>query len=162
MKVTRSSKIAALALTASATMALAACGGESTVENTATNASAPAVPTVSTSAQAPSEGTPAPSSAPEEESPRSDEGPATEVAGEPEAQPMPEAENAYIKSLQDGGVDVRDYDVLLVSTGQGVCSGETVTRDVVVGQLIEQQRTTLAPDALTRLIDDSARAHLCP
>ena len=49
----------------------------------------------------------------------------------------------------------------LLATAGTLCGGETITRDAVAGQLIEQQRTSLDYEQLIKLIDDAAHANRC-
>ncbi|GAB3076737.1 DUF732 domain-containing protein [Corynebacterium aquatimens] len=149
-------KLVAVTLAAATAFSLAACGGKETVENDAP-ASKSAVPTVTTQASASSS-----ENAPSESEPASNEGPAREVSEEPTAAEIPTGDEEFLNRLRDAGVNVEGDEQVLISTAQGVCADNMVTRDAVAGQLIEQQRTSLSFEELTKLIDDSARATVCP
>lgn len=88
--------------------------------------------------------------------------PAQEVDSVPSQAPAfsPE-EEAYLEALRNQGISVQGVEAQLTGTGLSVCEGTTITRDAVAGQLIEQRRTELSVDAVSKLIDDSAHEHLC-
>lgn len=80
----------------------------------------------------------------------------------PDAAPMrPEQDQAFLEALREGGVNVEGNEEQLVGTARTICSGSTITRDAVAGQLIEQQATQLEMKELTGLLDSAARDHLC-
>lgn len=155
---------AAAVLTIAVGFGVAACGS-STVDSsevaTTTEAtreqpasSTPATSAV-TSTQASSSTAPAPA-------PAGGDQPAQEVESVPTQQHVntPE-EEAYLKALSEKGINVNGVEDQLTATALSLCEGTTITRDAVAGQLIEQRRTELAPEAISQLIDDSAREHIC-
>ena len=70
-------------------------------------------------------------------------------------------EQAFLTELKESGLNIKGIEDQLTATGMSVCSDESITRDAVAGQLVEQRRTDMDPDALGQLLTDSARAHLC-
>lgn len=88
--------------------------------------------------------------------------PAQEVTVAPEQSSgfSPE-EEAYLQQLSERGLNIEGVEDQLTATGRTVCADDTVTRDAVAGQLVEQRRTDMDPAALGTLIADTARANLC-
>ena len=70
-------------------------------------------------------------------------------------------EEAYLQQLSERGLNIEGVEDQLTATGRTVCADDTVTRDAVAGQLVEQRRTDMDPAALGTLIADTARANLC-
>ena len=70
-------------------------------------------------------------------------------------------EQAYLDYLSENGLNVAGVEDQLTATGLNVCADDLITRDAVAGQLVEQRRTDMTPDALSQLIEDAARANLC-
>ena len=70
-------------------------------------------------------------------------------------------EQAYLDYLSENGLNFAGVEDQLTATGHNVCADDLITRDAVAGQLVEQRRTDMAPDALGQLIVDAARANLC-
>ncbi|EEI18105.1 DUF732 domain-containing protein [Corynebacterium lipophiloflavum] len=148
-----------------AACALTACGSstvdssevtEATASSTtpaeATEATTTTATTSTTTSAAPQASAPAPG----------EDAPAQEVESVPEqALAFTPEEDAYLEALRNQGINVQGVEAQLTATGVSVCDGSTITRDAVAGQLIEQRRTELAPDAVSTLIDDSAHEHLC-
>lgn len=153
--------LSALPVIAAAGIALAACGGGETVENTNTG-----VPTVATPAQ-PSDATSetkddeTKDNKPTETTPDSNEGPAREGEATGAEGGRSEGEEKFLAALSDAGVNVEGTEDVLVNTAHRVCADDLITRDAVAGQLAEQQRTTLEFEQITQLIDESARASVC-
>ena len=140
-------------------MTLAACGGTTVDSDEVTaSSSAPVVTTSSAPATSTSE---KPSETPVDDA-LANEGAASEVSDFPEDTPKrPEKEEAYLEALRAAGVNVEGTEDQLLATASTLCSGETITRDAVAGQLIEQQRTSLDHEQLIKLIDEAAHANLC-
>ena len=70
-------------------------------------------------------------------------------------------EQAYLDYLSENGLNFAGVEDQLTATGHNVCADDLITRDAVAGQLVEQRRTDMTPDALGQLIEDAARANLC-
>ena len=85
---------------------------------------------------------------------------AREISEIPSAQ-LPKEEAAYLDSLQDAGVKVDGVEDQLLGAGQGACGDNDITIPAVAGQLIEQQRSDMDYEELTRLLQDNARSALC-
>lgn len=148
------------------TFGLVACGGSATVEGTATPASASsatASATASTTGSASASATASASAQPKASASRVPaDRPAREVTSIPEQAPVfNAAEQAYLEHLRTNGLNVDGVQDQLAATGYTVCGEDTVTRDAVAGQLVEQRRTDMEPLALANLITDTAREHLC-
>lgn len=88
--------------------------------------------------------------------------PAREVESVPHQAPAysPE-EQAFLDHLSQNGVNVEGLEDQLTATGATVCDNDTITRDAVAGQLVEQRRTDMDAAAVATLIGDTARANLC-
>lgn len=154
---------AALCLTTLA-CTLTACSGSTTVEGddvtpaesvtSETSAAKDAGSEASTSESTRSSALPA-NTAPRDQ-------PAQEVTVAPEQSSgfSPE-EEAYLQQLSERGLNIEGVEDQLTATGRTVCADDTVTRDAVAGQLVEQRRTDMDPAALGTLIADTARANLC-
>lgn len=161
-------KFALSAVTLATGLALTACGS-STVDSeevsptTSTQASSSSTTTAtetSTATESESETTRSSSSRPAP-APGEDQ-PAQEVDAVPTQAPVfSTEEESFLESLSNQGISVQGVEAQLTGTGFSVCDGNTITRDAVAGQLIEQRRTELPVDAISKLIDDSAREHLC-
>lgn len=124
----------------------------STTPAEATEATTTTATTSTTTSAAPQASAPAPG----------EDAPAQEVESVPEqALAFTPEEDAYLEALRNQGINLQGVEAQLTATGVSVCDGSTITRDAVAGQLIEQRRTELAPDAVSKLIDDSAHEHLC-
>lgn len=147
------------AVLAAAGLALAACGG-TTVDSEDVTTTAPKP---STSASPTTSATQAPAAPAEEPVDQVEgEGPASEISEAPADEPMRPAEDeAYLEALRQSGVNVDGNEEQLISTARTICEGDAITRDAVAGQLIEQERTTLGHEELTKLIDASAHSHIC-
>ena len=85
---------------------------------------------------------------------------AREISEIPSAE-VPEPEAKYLGKLKDAGVNVDGIEDQLLGAGKAACDENEVTISAVAGQLIEQQRTTLAFEELSQLIKDSARSGIC-
>lgn len=161
-------KTAMAAFLAAAGLTLAACGGATVDSDDVTETPAPAP---SSSAEEQSTETSSPESSTESSSaapaapaddPAAGEGAASEVENTPDAAPMrPEKDEAFLESLRQGGVNVEGNEEQLVGTARTICSGSTVTRDAVAGQLVEQQATDMNVEELSELIESAARDNLC-
>lgn len=142
---------------------LTACSGSTTVEGE------DVTPAESTTVAVKDEGSATESSA--SESTRSSSAPANEGSRDQPAQEVTAApeqssgfspeEEAYLQQLSENGLNIEGVEDQLTATGRTVCSDDTVTRDAVAGQLVEQRRTDMDPAALGTLIADTARANLC-
>lgn len=85
---------------------------------------------------------------------------AREISEIPSAQ-LPKEEAAYLDSLKDAGVNVDGVEDQLLGAGQGACGEDEITIPAVAGQLIEQQRSDMDFEELTKLLEDKARSALC-
>ena len=85
---------------------------------------------------------------------------AREISEIPSAQ-LPKEEAAYLDSLKDAGVNVDGVEDQLLGAGKAACDENDVTLSAVAGQLVEQQRTTMGFEELSKLIADSARTGIC-
>ena len=142
-------------------LGLAACGG-TTVESddvTATQGTqAPPTASASGSAKPTTSGSAAPAS---KNSGPADQ-PAREVTSIPEQAPtFSPQEREFLDQLQQSGVNVKGVEDQLTATGATVCNGDSVTRDAVAGQLVEQRRTDLDANAVATLITETAQSKLC-
>ena len=141
-------------------LTLAACGG-TTVDSSDVTATPSAVTSSATSTASTTTSTKPSEKRPEDDA-LENEGAASEVSDFPEDTPKrPEKEEAYLEALRAAGVNVEGTEDQLLATASTLCGGETITRDAVAGQLIEQQRTELDHEQLIKLIDDAAHANLC-
>ena len=87
---------------------------------------------------------------------------AREVTSIPEQAPtFSPKEQAFLDQLQQSGVNVKGVEDQLTATGATVCNGDSVTRDAVAGQLVEQRRTDLDANAVAALIGETAQSKLC-
>lgn len=162
----RAFRLTTLTCTLILALPLAACGGSATVSET----DAPATPTASVTSTESSAATsvtetaratstvnpaPAQSAGPVDK-------PASAIESLPEqASHFSAEEQAYLDYLSENGLNVAGVEDQLTATGLNVCADDLITRDAVAGQLVEQRRTDMAPDALGQLIVDAARANLC-
>lgn len=179
----RAFRLATLALASvGATATLTACGGatvdsddvkgsETTVTETSTSAetsssesatqSSTASSTATTTATSTASGSPAASSSANAQGGPQDR-PAREIESMPEqASAYSAQEQAYLDHLRENGVNIEGVEDQLTATGASVCANDTITRDAVAGQLVEQRRTDMTPEALGQLLTDTARANLC-
>lgn len=179
----RAFRLATLALASvGATVTLTACGGatvdsddvkgsETTVTETSTSAetsssesatqSSTASSTATTTATSTASGSPAASSSANAQGGPQDR-PAREIESMPEqASAYSAQEQAYLDHLRENGVNIEGVEDQLTATGASVCANDTITRDAVAGQLVEQRRTDMTPEALGQLLTDTARANLC-
>ena len=154
----------ALCLTTITCTALTACGGATVdsddveVTETTETATSTTAETSTTSTTASAE-TAAPRSS---ASNGAGDEPAREVDSVPHQAPAysPE-EQAFLDHLSQNGVNVDGLEDQLTATGFTVCDNDTITRDAVAGQLVEQRRTDMDAAAVATLIGDTARANLC-
>lgn len=142
---------------------LTACSGSTTVEGedvTPAESTTVAVKDEGSATESSASESTRSSSAPANEGPRDQ--PAQEVTAAPEQSSgfSPE-EETYLQQLSENGLNIEGVEDQLTATGRTVCSDDTVTRDAVAGQLVEQRRTDMDPAALGTLIADTARANLC-
>ena len=166
----RAFRLTTLTCTLILALPLAACGGSATVSktdetvtptapvtSTESSAATSVTETVTETARATSTVNPAPAQS---------AGPVDKPASAIESLPQqashfsPE-EQAYLDYLSENGLNVAGVEDQLTATGLNVCADDLITRDAVAGQLVEQRRTDMAPDALGQLIVDAARANLC-
>ncbi|MDK8799959.1 hypothetical protein [Corynebacterium coyleae] len=155
-------KFALCLTTITCTAALTACGGatvdsEDVTETAATSATESGTASATESATASSAAAPGSSS-------RNGAGdqPAREVETVPTQVPSyaPE-EQAFLDHLRQNGVNVDGLEDQLTATGFTVCDDDTITRDAVAGQLVEQRRTDMDAGTVATLLSDTARANLC-
>ena len=155
----------ALCLTTITCTALTACGGatvdsddvEVTETTEVTETATSTTAETSTTASAETSAAPASSA-----SNGAGDEPAREVDSVPHQAPAysPE-EQAFLDHLSQNGVNVDGLEDQLTATGFTVCDNDTITRDAVAGQLVEQRRTDMDAAAVATLIGDTARANLC-
>ena len=162
----RAFRLTTLTCTLILALPLAACGGSATVSKTdetvtptapVTSTESSAATSVTETARATSTVNPAPAqSAGPVDKPAS----AIETLPEQASHFSPE-EQAYLDYLSENGLNFAGVEDQLTATGHNVCADDLITRDAVAGQLVEQRRTDMTPDALSQLIEDAARANLC-
>ena len=162
----RAFRLTTLTCTLILALPLVACGGSATVSKTdetvtptapVTNTESSAATSVTETARATStvNPAPAPSAGPVDK-------PASAIESLPQrASHFSAEEQAYLDYLSENGLNVAGVEDQLTATGLNVCADDLITRDAVAGQLVEQRRTDMAPDALGQLIVDAARANLC-
>lgn len=162
----RKTLLATMALAASVT--LAACGGATVdSEDVTATPSAPAENTATeSSAESSTESSSSSTSSSSSAAPSASEQPEDIGAREVEEVPEPPAqyaqeEQAFLDEITGASVNVDSVEDQLIGTAQTICSGDTVTRDVVVGQLIEQERTDMNAEELSTLLDEAAQDNLC-
>lgn len=162
----RAFRLTTLTLTLILALPLAACGGSATVSKTdetvtptapVTNTESSAATSVTETARATSTVNPAPAQS---------AGPVDKPASAIETLPQQAShfsaeEQAYLDYLSENGLNFAGVEDQLTATGHNVCADDLITRDAVAGQLVEQRRTDMTPDALGQLIEDAARANLC-
>ena len=166
----RAFRLTTLTCTLILALPLAACGGSATVSKT----DGPATPTVTPTAPVTSTASSAATSATETARATSTVNPAPAQSAGPVDKPasaietLPEQashfsaeEQAYLDYLSENGLNFAGVEDQLTATGHNVCADDLITRDAVAGQLVEQRRTDMTPDALSQLIEDAARANLC-
>ncbi|OFT67536.1 hypothetical protein HMPREF3145_11280 [Corynebacterium sp. HMSC05C01] len=163
-------KFALCLTTITCTAALTACGGatvdsEDVTETAATSATETATSaTESGTASATESATASSAGGAPRSSSRNGAGdqPAREVETVPTQVPSyaPE-EQAFLDHLRQNGVNVDGLEDQLTATGFTVCDDDTITRDAVAGQLVEQRRTDMDAGTVATLLSDTARANLC-
>lgn len=160
-------KFALCLTTITCTAALTACGGatvdsDDVTETAATSATETATETATESAT--ESGTASATESATASSSRNGAGdqPAREVETVPTQVPSyaPE-EQAFLDHLRQNGVNVDGLEDQLTATGFTVCDDDTITRDAVAGQLVEQRRTDMDAGTVATLLSDTARANLC-
>ncbi|WP_257159848.1 DUF732 domain-containing protein [Corynebacterium cystitidis] len=149
------------AMTLAAALSLAACGGATVESEDVTSSLSPAPATVTTSAtETTTEETTTTPVAPRPDQPE-DIG-AREIGEIPEQEPQyAPAEQGFLDEIAESNVNVADVEAQLIGTAHTICRGDTITRDAVAGQLIEQGRTDLDHQEVSTLLDDAAHANLC-
>lgn len=162
----RAFRLTTLTCTLILALPLAACGGSATVSKTdetvtptapVSSTESSAATSVTETARATSTVNPAPA-----QSAGPVDKPASAIESLPEqASHFSAEEQAYLDYLSENGLNVAGVEDQLTATGLNVCADDLITRDAVAGQLVEQRRTDMAPDALGQLIVDAARANLC-
>ena len=161
-------KFALCLTTITCTAALTACGGatvdsEDVTETAATSATETATSATESGTASATESATASSAAAPGSSSRNGAGdqPAREVETVPTQVPSyaPE-EQAFLDHLRQNGVNVDGLEDQLTATGFTVCDDDTITRDAVAGQLVEQRRTDMDAGTVATLLSDTARANL--
>ncbi|AQQ16222.1 hypothetical protein CGLAU_11455 [Corynebacterium glaucum] len=150
--------------TLAAAFTLTACGGSATVDSEDSTETSTTVATAASSSESSSStATVTQTSTRQPAAPAGPvDQPARELDSVPEqADPFTAEETGYLNQLRENGVNVEGVEDELTVTGHSVCSDETITRDVVAGQLVEQRRTDMTPEAVGQLVTDAARANLC-
>lgn len=147
------------ALALASALALSACGGSTVTSDDVASSTSVAPLEHSSSATTTSSRATSSSAQPQDEGAR-------EISSIPSAQPQVDAATeGYLSEISDGGIDVAGVEDQLVGTAQAVCADDPVsaaTAGAVAGQLVEQGRTDLAADEVTRIIESSARDAYCP
>ena len=137
-------KFALCLTTITCTAALTACGGATVDSEDVTETAATSATETATSAT--ESGTASATESATASSSRNGAGdqPAREVETVPTQVPSyaPE-EQAFLDHLRQNGVNVDGLEDQLTATGFTVCDDDTITRDAVAGQLVEQRRTCL-------------------
>ena len=155
-------KFALCLTTITCTAALTACGGATVDSEDVTETAATSATETATSAT--ESGTAAATESATASSSRNGAGdqPAREVETVPTQVPSyaPE-EQAFLDHLRQNGVNVDGLEDQLTATGFTVCDDDTITRDAVAGQLVEQRRTDMDAGTVATLLSDTARANLC-
>ena len=148
--------------TITCTAALTACGGATVDSEGVTETAATSATETATSAT--ESGTASATESATASSSRNGAGdqPAREVETVPTQVPSyaPE-EQAFLDHLRQNGVNVDGLEDQLTATGFTVCDDDTITRDAVAGQLVEQRRTDMDAGTVATLLSDTARANLC-
>lgn len=148
--------------TITCTAALTACGGATVDSDDVTETAATSATETATSAT--ESGTASATESATASSSRNGAGdqPAREVETVPTQVPSyaPE-EQAFLDHLRQNGVNVDGLEDQLTATGFTVCDDDTITRDAVAGQLVEQRRTDMDAGTVATLLSDTARANLC-
>lgn len=162
-------KFALCLTTITCTAALTACGGatvdsDDVTETATTSATEAATSATESGTASATESATASSAAAPGSSSRNGAGdqPAREVETVPTQVPSyaPE-EQAFLDHLRQNGVNVDGLEDQLTATGFTVCDDDTITRDAVAGQLVEQRRTDMDAGTVATLLSDTARANLC-
>lgn len=155
-------KLALCLTTITCTAALTACGGATVDSEDVTETAATSATETATSAT--ESGTASATESATASSSRNGAGdqPAREVETVPTQVPSyaPE-EQAFLDHLRQNGVNVDGLEDQLTATGFTVCDDDTITRDAVAGQLVEQRRTDMDAGTVATLLSDTARANLC-
>lgn len=171
-------RLGALAGAVVLTGALAACGGDATVDSedsdaTPTVASSPQETDTETESEESPTSSPAPdghsggSGGSDGDAPR--DGEVNEVE-EPsgEAAPRTEEDDAFLAQLADNDVDLEGHDIedQVIAAGHEHCLAvgegrEGFLASVVGGQLEVQELTDVSPEDVARLIVESADEHYC-
>ncbi|UBI09438.1 DUF732 domain-containing protein [Corynebacterium coyleae] len=155
-------KFALCLTTITCTAALTACGGATVDSEDVTETAATSATETATSAT--ESGTASATESATASSSRNGAGdqPAREVETVPTQVPAyaPE-EQAFLDHLRQNGVNVDGLEDQLTATGFTVCDDDTITRDAVAGQLVEQRRTDMDARTVATLLSDTARANLC-
>ncbi|MGO1949919.1 MAG: DUF732 domain-containing protein [Mycobacteriaceae bacterium] len=160
---------------------LAACGGDSTVDNDSTDVPSVASDAGSTEGSATSAGSDAPDTS-ASAAPSEDEDPAADNGGDPspqdgeveevdpqgEAAPRTGQDDAFLSQLKDNGIDVEDSDIedQIIASGHEQCLANDEGRDsfavpMIAGQLEVQGITDVDPEEAGRIIAEAAEAHYC-
>lgn len=147
-------------------MGLVACGSSTVSDNGSENTTiAPlnrGTQSASTSTDASSTETSGKTEAQPAESGVKDQA-AEEVSAVPPAEiKLSKEDQAYLDGLIDGGIDVKGHESEMIGAADVVCSNEfPAAVNAVAGQLVEQQRTTLSVEEVSKLITDTARKSYC-
>lgn len=179
----RSARYTGLVVTVLASLTLAACGGDATVENDDVSSVAPLTQTDDPAEEATGETDPAETETTTEDSestgepgapappaaqPQPEDGAAEEIEEIPEQAPQRSAEEeALLGELSDGGINVAGVEEQLIGAANTVCESEAAGEETnvivpaVAGQLIEQGQTELSNEEATELIDSAARSAYC-
>lgn len=147
-------------------LTLTACGGGSATVN-ATDVTTPpttAVTTTSGATETVTETSTSKSSS--TQAPARASGPEDQPARDVEEVPTVTSdfspqERAFLDQLSNNGLNIEGVEDQLTATGLNVCANDIITRDAVAGQLVEQRRTDMTPEALGELITAAARDNLC-
>jgi hypothetical protein len=192
MKATgKTGKISLGAVSVLLVASVAACGGDSTVDNDSTEVPSVAAESGSdSSSEAPESGA-AESETPESDAAESDAAESDAADGgndsapggenapqdggveeveEPGGEPAPRSDedDAFLSQLKDNGIDVTDSDIQdqIIASGREQCLANEEDRDsfavpMIAGQLEAQKLTDVDPEEAGRIIAESAEAHYC-
>ncbi|MEJ6549752.1 DUF732 domain-containing protein [Corynebacterium sp. USCH3] len=166
--VTKAGSVAATLLLAGA---LAACGGDSTVDSD-DDAQSSGVPSVSSSttgsatASSPTS-SPAPDAGDGGETPRDGEVNEVEEPGGEVAPRMPE-DDAFLSELKDNDIDLGDSEIQdqVIAAAHEQCLANEEGRDgfavpMIAGQLQVQELTEVSAEDAERIITEAAESHYC-
>ena len=165
-------KISLAAVSVLFAASVAACGGDSTVDNDATEVpsvtAAPESDATSTGTPPETDGSADSGSAPGRENATQDG--SVEEVEEPGGEPAPrtEQDDAFLAQLKDNGIEVEDRDIedQVIASGREQCLANEEGRDsfavpMIAGQLQALELTDMDPEESGHIIREAAEAHYC-